>query len=113
MKHVVGLAHALREQLIGIQKIKVSNDGKATKAEVVYNYLTSNEFKQRIEVWVEYFVSRKTELDKERMYYNKKWEKEDKELQKVIENTARVYGELQGIIGQALPKIQQLELPEG
>ena len=31
---------------------------------------------------------------------------------KVVENTAGIYGDLQGLIGTALPKIQQLELPE-
>lgn len=31
---------------------------------------------------------------------------------KVVHNTAGMYGDLQGLIGTALPKAQYLELPE-
>jgi len=112
IKSAVYLAYALRQQLIGIQNIREANKGKSTKAEVVYNYLISNEFKQRIEVWVEYFRDRRGEIDKERVYFTKKWEKEEKKILKVFENTAGIYGDLQGLIGNALPKVKYLELPD-
>ncbi|MBU4210413.1 DUF2130 domain-containing protein [Patescibacteria group bacterium] len=108
----ISLAHALRRQLIKIQSINQANKGRSEKADVVYNYLISNEFKQRIEVWVEYFKNRRDELEKERAYFMKKWEKEEKSIVKVVQNTAGIYGDLQGLIGNALPKIQNLELPE-
>lgn len=108
----ISLAHALRQQLIKVQSINQANKGRSEKADVVYNYLISNEFRQRIEVWVEYFRNRRDELEKERTYYMKKWEKEEKSILKVVENTAGIYGDLQGLIGNALPKIQNLELPE-
>jgi len=111
MNSAIPLAFALRERIIAVRNIQEANKGKATKAEVVYNYLISNEFKQRIEVWIEYFKSRKEELDAERRYYLKKWEKEDKSIMKVVQNTAGMYGDLQGLIGTALPKVQYLELP--
>ena len=107
----IPLCHALRQQLMGIKNSQLANEGKATKAESVYNYLIGNDFKQRIEVWVEYFRTRKEEIDKERIYYNKRWEKEEKNIIKVMENTAGIYGDLQGVIGNALPKIDYLELP--
>lgn len=47
------------------------------------------------------------------MYYTKKWEKEEKNILKVFENTAGIYGDLQGLIGNALPKVKYLELPDG
>lgn len=112
IKSSIGLVSALRQQLIGINVVKEMNKGKSTKAEVVYNYLTSNDFKQRIEVWVEYFLNKQQEIQKERMYFNKKWEKEEKEIQKIVQNTAGIYGDLQGLIGSALPKIKHLELPD-
>jgi len=112
MNSAIPLAFALRERIIAVRNIQEANKGKATKAEVVYNYLISNEFKQRIEVWIEYFKSRKEELEAEKRYYTKKWEKEDKSIMKVVQNTAGMYGDLQGLIGTALPKVQYLELPE-
>lgn len=108
----VGLAHALRQHIIGVNAVCMANQGKANKAEIVYDYLISNDFKRRIEVWVEYFRNRKDEINKERAYFNKKWEKEEKSIIKVIENTAGIYGDLQGLIGNALPKVPYLELPE-
>ena len=112
MKSAIPLAFALRERIIAVKNIQEANKGKATKAEVVYNYLISNEFKQRIEVWIEYFKSRKDELETEKRYFMKKWDKEDKNIMKVLQNTAGMYGDLQGLIGTALPKVQYLELPD-
>lgn len=108
----IPLATALRNQLIEIKAARDISQGMATQAEVVYKYLTSNEFKQRIEIWVEYFKERQEEINKERAYFNKKWEKEEKEMQKVFTSTAGMYGDLQGLIGNALPKVQYLELPD-
>ncbi len=112
MKAVLGVAYLLRQQLIKVQSAQLANEGKATKAEVVYNYLISNEFKQRIEVWVEYFRERQEKINKERVYFNKKWQEEEKSIQKVMANTSGIYGDLQGLIGNALPKVSYLELPD-
>lgn len=112
MNSAIPLAFALRERIITVRNTQEANKGKATKAEIVYNYLISNEFKQRIEVWIEYFKSRKDELEIEKRYFMKKWEKEDKNIMRVLQNTAGMYGDLQGLIGTALPKVQYLELPD-
>ena len=112
MKFAVNLSSALRHQLIKIKQVEKANSGKATKAEVVYDYLISNDFKQRIEVWVEYFSEKRNELEKEKRYFMKRWEKEEKQLFSIMQNTAGIYGDLQGLIGSALPKVQSLELPE-
>lgn len=106
----VPLAFILRDKIISIKTTQEANKGKETKAEVVYNYLTSNEFKQRIEVLVEYFKARKDEVDKEKAYFMKKWSKEDQNIMKVLQSTAGMYGDLQSLIGAALPKVQYLEL---
>lgn len=112
MHTAMSVAYLLRQQLINVHSAQVANNNKATKAEFVYNYLISNEFKQRIEVWVEYFKERQEKVNKERIYFNKKWQEEEKSIHKVIENTAGIYGDLQGLIGNALPRINTLELPE-
>lgn len=112
LKSAISVAYLLRQQLVKVHSAQVANSNKATKAEVVYNYLISNEFKQRIEVWVEYFRERQEKINKERAYFNKKWQEEEKSIQKVIANTSGIYGDLQGLIGNALPKIGYLELPE-
>ncbi|NMB70380.1 DUF2130 domain-containing protein, partial [candidate division WWE3 bacterium] len=106
----LGVATALRQQIIQIFNAKAVSANMSSKAEIVYEYLTSNNFKQRIEVWVDYFKQRKEEIDKERAYFVKKWEKEDKSILQIFNNTAGIYGDLQGLIGNALPKVNYLEL---
>lgn len=110
---VIPLTTILRKQLIDLYNAKSSSEGKGKKSEIVYNYLISNDFKQRIEVWLEYFTSRQKEINVEKAYFTKKWEKEEKSIQKIYMNTSGIYGDLQGLIGTALPKIEMLELPEG
>lgn len=112
MDTVLELGNVLRQMLVNVYAVQQANQGKEDKANIVYEYLTGNGFKQRIEVLVEYFHEKRLQLDKERMYFTKKWDKEEKEVQKVINNTVGIYGDLQGLIGNALPKINSLELPE-
>ncbi len=109
---VIPLTTILRKQLIDLYNAKSSSEDKGKKSEIVYNYLISNDFKQRIEVWLEYFTSRQKEINTEKAYFTKKWEKEEKSIQKIYLNTSGIYGDLQGLIGTALPKIEMLELPE-
>jgi len=48
----------------------------------------------------------------QRSYFTKKWSKEEKNIEKVMQTTAGIYGDLQSLAGNALPKVQYLELPE-
>jgi hypothetical protein len=80
--------------------------------EMLYNYLSGTEFKQRIEAIVEAFVSMKSELDQEKRAMNKIWAKRLKEIEKVIRNVSGMYGDMHGIVGASLPVIKSLELPE-
>lgn len=108
----LSVAYLLRQQLMKVHSTQIANSDKTTKAEIVYNYLISNEFKQRIEVWVEYFRERQEKINKERVYFIKKWQEEEKSIHKVIATTSGIYGDLQGLIGNALPKVGYLELPD-
>ena len=41
------------------------------------------------------------------------WATRDKQINRVVENTVKMYGDLTGLMGKALPKIELLELPKG
>lgn len=111
-KSAFSLVHALRQQLLKVQQVKSASSGKQSNAEAVYDYLASNEFRQRIETLVEYFDARRAEIGKERNYFLKKWEQEETNIYKAMSGAIGVYADLQGITGSALPKINNLELPE-
>ncbi len=52
----------------------------------------------------------KEELEKERRSIQKNWVAREMQIAKIVENTAGMYGDIQGIIGGSLPKIDYLEL---
>ncbi len=107
----VALATALRQQLILVSREKLMSVGKNEKMEILYGYLTGVEFKQRVEAIIEAFMGMDNGLKKEKLAYEKMWAEREKQIQKVITNTAGMYGDLSGLV--TLPKIERLELPEG
>ena len=50
------------------------------------------------------------QLLKERRAMEKHWKQREKEIERVIKNTAGLYGDMQGIIGGQIPAIPALEL---
>ncbi|MFH1199102.1 MAG: DUF2130 domain-containing protein, partial [Candidatus Omnitrophota bacterium] len=53
-----------------------------------------------------------TDLTKEKAAMEKLWSKREQQIKKVITSTARMYGDMQGIIGASLPEIKSLELKD-
>jgi hypothetical protein len=107
------LAEVLRSILMQLTQFKLSSVGKNEKMEVIYNYLSGPLFKQRVEAIVEAFNSMKRDLDHEKRAMTRIWAKREKEIERVISNTAGMYGDIQGIIGTSLPEIKILELEKG
>ena len=107
---IVGLATAIRMSLIEIANTKQAAVGKKEKMEVVYNYLSGSDFKQKVEAIVEAFKAMKEDLEKEKKTFSKSWAKREKQLELIITNTAGMYGDIHGIIGTSLPEIKLLEI---
>lgn len=110
VKLATSIATALRQSLEAIAREKAMSVGKNEKVEMLYQYLSGTEFRQRIEAIVETFSAMKLSLDKEKIYFEKSWAEKEKQIQKVIRNTVGIYGDLNGVV--QLPKIESLELPE-
>jgi hypothetical protein len=110
---VAGLALALRQNLIEIAQARSALVGQKGKMEHLYNYLSGPEFRRRVEGIVEAFVNMKTDLDAERRAMEKNWAKREKQIERMMHNTAGMYGDMEGIIGAALLPVQMLELPAG
>ncbi len=111
--HYFSLAQALRHQLIQLAQVKVSLVGKDEKMAILYGYITSPQFKNRMENIVSAFVCMKGDLNKEQASMKKHWKNREMEIDRVIDNTTGMYGDLQGLVGIALPTIANLELPSG
>ena len=110
--YALGVATALRMQLIEVATTKLATVGKNEKMEMLYRYLSGSEFKQRVEAIVEAFVEMQKDLQAERRTAERQWSKREKQIHRVIANTAGMYGDFQGIIGTSLQAIQALTAGE-
>jgi hypothetical protein len=108
----IPLAAALREHLEAISRERTASTGKSEKMEALYQYLAGVEFKQKIEGIIEAFTSMQEQLLKERRAMEKHWKQREKQIERVVKNTAGLYGDMQGIIGGQIPAIPALELDD-
>jgi len=110
-KCAIPVAVALRHTLIEIAATRTAGEGQQTKMEMVYQYLTGPRFRHRVQAIVEKFTDMSDDLDKERKTMTRLWAKREEQIRGVIETTAGMYGDLQGIAGKSLQEIEGLSLP--
>jgi hypothetical protein len=106
----IPVAAILRQSLIEVALARQANEGQQTKTEMVYQYLTGPRFRQRVEAIVEAFSTMKADLDRERKVIMKQWAKRDEQINRVMQATVGMYGDLQGIAGKTLQEIEGLDL---
>jgi hypothetical protein len=104
------LAAVIREGLLKVHSTKGANENKGDKMQMLYSYLTGNEFKHQVEAIVEGFTSLKTELDREKRAMQRIWKDREKQIEKVILNTIDLYGSVKGIAGSSVKSIESLDL---
>ena len=104
------LAIALRQSLIDVAGSKLAQEGQQSKMELVYSYLTGPRFRHRIDAIVERFTEMQSDLDRERKTMMRLWAKREEQLRGVLDSTAGLYGDLQGIAGRAMADIESLDV---
>lgn len=105
-----GLALILRSSLMELASAKNSNINRHNKMEVLYQYFSGLEFKQRLEAVIEAYNSMQEDLEREKRWYSAKWAKEEKNIRKVFDNLSGMYGDLQSMLGKALPDVKGLSM---
>jgi len=103
------IAITLRNTLIEVASARQASEGQQTKMEMVYQYLTGQRFRQRVQAIVEAFSSMREDLDRERKAITKQWAKREEQIDRVMQATVGMYGDLQGIAGKTLQEIEGLE----
>jgi hypothetical protein len=112
IQNCVPLAHALRTGLVQVAHSQALQTGKKDKAELVYEYVISTEFRGRLESVFEAFQGMKEDLDAEKRAYEKMFSKREKHITQVISQLAGMHGDFEAVAGSALPGIKMLELPK-
>ncbi len=108
-KVAYAVALSLRQSLVEVALVRQASEGQQTKTELVYRYLTGPRFRQRLEAIVEAFSSMKKDLDAEKKTITRQWAKREKQIERVMDSTMGMWGDLQGIAGKSLQEIEGLE----
>jgi hypothetical protein len=109
-KAMLPVAVTLRQMLIEVASARQAGEGQQTKMEMIYDYLTGPRFRHRVEAIVEAFSTMREDLDKEKKAITKQWAKREEQIERVMQATVGMYGDLQGIAGKSLKEIEGLEL---
>ena len=110
IKAFMAMAIALHEQLVEVAAARKAGEGQETKMGMVYEYLTGTRFKQRVQAIVEAFSTMREDLDKERRAITKQWSKREEQIERVMQGTVGMYGDLQAIAGKSLGEIEGLSM---
>jgi len=108
-KLAIPLSTLLRKSLLDVAKQKKIKENQQTKAEDLYAYVTSHDFQHQVEAMIEVYQDMQTQIQKERVSYERGWKLREQQVTRLLSGVAGMYGSMQGIAGQSLPTIKQLE----
>jgi len=103
-----GLVMVLRESLLKISEAYASQTNKGEKMEMLYQYLTSNEFRMQLGAIVEGFSGLQDSYVQEKRAMERIWKQREKQLEKVLLNTNHFIGSIKGIAGSSIPGLKEI-----
>lgn len=111
-KSVIGLAMALRQSLVNLKRSEIIQSNQASLKDVIYNYITSQEFAMHIKAVVSAYKQMQEDLDSEKRSLQRIWKKRETQIQKVMGNVTDIYATIEGLVGsqKVLPDIEPLSL---
>jgi len=107
------LVHVLRESTIKIFNSTRVQQNRGDKMHMLYDYLTSHEFAEQWSAIREGFVAMKVSIQKERDAMERLWKAREKQLEKVLLNSAHIRGSIEGIAGTDTIDLNLLEESNG
>lgn len=94
------LVHVLRMGMVNLQAAMKNEENKGDKMNMLYAYLTGNEFNEQWKAIREGFLQLRQSIFREREQMEKLWKAREKQLEKVLLNMAHFKGSIEGISGQ-------------
>ena len=102
------LAELLRCSLVELHKQRQANAGRSEKMELLYNYICSPQFAQRLKAVYDGFFTMREELEAEKAALARIWKKREAQLTRMQDGLLSVVGDLQGIGEDALPALDTI-----
>ena len=103
LSEVKGLLMVLRYGLLQVHSMKITQQGRESKMEEIYNYITGNEFVMRLSAVIEDFNKLRENFNIDKQRTLKLLKERENQIDKILKNTVEVYGSLKGIAGKSMP----------
>lgn len=104
------LAILLRKNLYDVAKNKAITFNKQSKAEGLYDFVTSNDFIQQVEKMVDIYMEMKMQVSRERASSERLWKQREMQIDGLLKGISGIYGGMQLMAGSALPQVKSLEI---
>lgn len=91
------LIELFRNKLIDIYRLKISNQNRANKVDILYDYITNPKFFEKIKTLYDLYTNMRASLDSERNSSRRHWNKREVELEILINNVNDIWSGLNAI----------------
>lgn len=109
-KSYLALVSSLRFTLIEVNAQRVSNENRDDKQAALFAYITSPDFRLKVEGLIQSFESLRSELEREKRAMTRIWKERGKAIEKAVTNTAALFGDVRSLSGNSVQLIESLEL---
>lgn len=106
---VKAVAQVLRDSVLRVHNVSISQENKGDKMTLLYNYLTGQEFTEQWKAIREGFMSMKISIQKERDAMERIWKAREKQLERILLSSTHIRGSIDGIAGMDAIDINLLE----
>lgn len=110
LQNVRDLSLLLRYGLLKTYSVMITQENKKDKMSLLYNYLTSEEFKATFTSILDGFKSLQDSHNDEQRKMQLLWKRRAKHLEQVLSSTIDFYGSIKGISENSIPTIPMLEI---
>jgi len=97
-----GLCFALRESILRVAEVQKGQENKGDKMSLLYDYFTSQTFKDTFMGMMEVYDTMRRDLDKEKSAMGRIWKMRESQIDRFLTNANNLYGSIKGIAGNSI-----------
>ena len=104
----INLGRVLRDTLLKVMRERGFQAGREDQKELIYDYLTGQEFRNRVEAVLRAFIGMRNSITQQRRSMEKHWAAQEKHVEAVVRNLSGMSGEIEVLAGKDLPALKLL-----
>jgi len=105
----INLGRVLRDTLLKVMRERGFQSGREDQKELIYDYLTGQEFRNRVESVLRAFIGMRDSIVQQRRAMEKHWAAQEKHVEAVVRNLSGMSGDIEALAGKDLPALKLIE----